>query len=168
MYIANCTRSHFVFNVRVPERRDAFRIDIQSGHQKKFPIELNAAGKEMVIKQLERFGAVPAPDINSTVKRFGGVIYSLTKPISEQQILYANENQLDSAQTRSVEQATRSALAAELANRDNVKGKQQKRIAKSIGIEVLKKEAERGKEERMMDLEITDQANRSASIAGIH
>lgn len=168
MYIANCTRHHFVFHVRVPERRDAFRIDIQSGHQKKFPADLNAAAKENVVKQLERFGAVPAHDINSTIKRFGGIIYSLNKPITEEQIVYANENQLDSAQTRSVEQATRSALAAELANRDNTKGKQQKRIAKTIGIEVLKKDSERGQEEKMMDLEITEQANKSASIAGVH
>lgn len=166
LYIANCTRQNFILNVRVPEGK-VMRIDIPSGHQVHFPTSLNPDAKEHVLHQLHRYGGRPRADVRGKLENFTGIVYSLDKPISEDEIVGANEDQLDAAQTRSVEQATRSALASDLANRESQKGSgRRKRKAKSTGVSVVRKDSERH-EEPMMDIEITDEANQKVKLPGV-
>ncbi len=162
LFIANSTRSRFVLNVRVPEIQKIMRLEIPSGHQCSFPIDMNQGQLDDVLKQLERYGARKRESVHGKLQDFTGLVYSLDKPISADEIKAGNEQQLDAAQDRSVKQATRSALAAELSFRDP-KAKS-KRSAKSVGVEVLKKESARSDEVPMMSLEISENGSQSARL----
>ena len=163
LFVANSTRSRFILNVRVPEINQAIRLDIASGCQRSFPLDLSESQWKDVSEQLARFGARKRSDVHGKLDKFTGLVYSLDKPISEDEIVAAFEDQIDSAQTRSVTQATRSALSADLAWRDknNPKGK---RKASSVKVEVLKKTDGRKRDEPLFDLEISEQGSRSANL----
>jgi len=158
LFIANCTRSRFIFNVRVPESNKLMRLEIPSGQQRTFPMDLNPEQREGVLEQLHRYGARKRADVHGKLENFTGLAYSLDKPLTTDEIVSANEDQLDSAQNRSVEQATRSALAADLNFRD--KGSKNKRTARKVEIEVLQKTDGRSDPTPMMDLSIDETGSR--------
>lgn len=163
LYIANCTRFEHVFNIRVPEVSKLLRIEISSGHQRTFPLDLNKEQTEYVVRQLERYGAKPRAEVHGKLNDFiSGVVYSLDRPLNEDEIVAANEDQIDAAQNRSVRQAVRLAQVAELAVHEGEDGKSKargKRLAKSVEVEVLRKDSKNGQEEPMMGIEFTEQSN---------
>lgn len=154
LFISNCTRSHWALNLRFPEGK-AIRIGIPSGHQRPFPVDLNQEQLENVIGQVEKLGGRPRVDTHGKLNKFTGLIYSTDKPLNEKEIKGAHEDQIDHAQNRSVAQATRSALAADLNWTDEHKPRG-KRRAKTVGVSVSKKDSERGTEVPMMDIEISE------------
>lgn len=162
LYVANCTRSHWCLNINRPEG-GVIRLEIPSGQQRKFPSDLNKEGQEIVIEQIRKFGGQPRAKIHGKLSEFTGIVYATDKPLTEDEIVGANEDQLDHAQNRSVAQATRSAQAADLTVREgnNPKGK---RKAKSTQISVSKKSDERGGEEPMMDIEFTESGDTKAKL----
>ena len=161
LFVANSTRSTFIFNVRVPEIQKVIRLEIPSGQQRSFPLDMTDSQRDGVLSQLLRYGARERKDVHGKLVDFTGLVYSLDKPISENEIRGAHEDQLDAAQERSVEQATRSALASDISHRDksNPKGK---RRPKSTSVEILKKDRDGGREEPMMNLEITEKGAANA------
>lgn len=162
LFIANCTRSRFIFHASIEKGSKARRLDIASGHQEIFPGDLNQEQLAYVVTQLERYGGRKRADIRGKLEKFTGIAYSLDKPLSEDEIIAGNEAQLDAAQNRSVAQATNSALAAERAFRDPKTPK--KRSVKTVGVEVLKKTDARGDEVPMMNIEITENGSTSAKL----
>ncbi len=155
LIIANTTRQNHVYNIRVPEHK-LLRLDVPSGQQRTFPLSLNADQQDFVLRQLERFGAVPRSKVHGKVENFiSGCVFSLDKPLTEEEFKMANEDQLDAAQDRSVKQAVRLVKAADLAHRENnqVRGK---RALKSLEVSVSAKTDKRGGEIPMMDVEIVE------------
>jgi len=162
LYIANCTRGHWNLNINRPEG-GVIRLEIPSGQQRQFPMDPNKEGLEIVVEQIRKFGGQPRSNARGKLNEFTGIVYSTDKPLTEAEIVGANEDQLDHAQNRSVAQATRSAQAADLTVREgnNPKGK---RRAKSTQISVSKKDGERGGEVPMMDIEFTESGDRKAKL----
>jgi len=158
LFIANCTRSNFIFNGRVPESNKTIRLDLPSGTQRSFPIDLNQGQMDGIVEQLRRYGARKRSDVHGKLENFTGLVYSLDKPLTKDEIVSAHEDQLDDAQNRSVSQATRSALASDLNFRD--KGYKGKRTAKAVTMAVLKKTDARTDPEPMMDLTIDESGSR--------
>lgn len=162
LIIANCTRSRFIFHARVPEHDKVRRVEVASGHQEFFPGDLNEEQLKSVVNQLERYGGRNRPEIRGKLKDFTGIAYSLNKPLSESEIVSANEAQLDNAQNRSVAQATNSALAADRAFRDKKSPK--KRTVKSVSVEVLERSDARSDERPMMNIEISENGSTTAKL----
>ncbi len=155
LYLANCTRANHVLNIRVPEGK-LIRLDIPSGQQRQFPVELTAAQKDVVLHQLHRIGAVPRSEVHGKLSNFtSGIVYSLDKPLNEEEIHHANEDNLDAAQDRSVIQAVRTAKSVDLGVREN-NSPRGKRTAKSVGVEIAKKDDGRGQEVHLMGVEIVE------------
>ena len=155
LIIANATRQNHVYNIRVPEHK-LLRLDVPSGQQRTFPLSLNADQQDFVLRQLERFGAVPRSKVHGKVENFiSGCVFSLDKPLTEDEFKMANEDQLDAAQDRSVKQAVRLVKAADLSHREDnsVRGK---RALKSLEVSVSAKTDKRGGEVPMMGVEIIE------------
>lgn len=131
LFIANSTRQEIEINVRIPETSKIFTRKISSGRQAEVE-DLSAAQLEAVVRHLTKYGAVLRSNVRGKVKDFDGIIYSLDKPINENEYHYGNEEVADKAQSRSVTEAFNSALAAERANR-----KGGKRIGKKVEVEFV-------------------------------
>ena len=132
MYIANSSRQDFRFHFRLPESNSTIVEDIPSGQQVEIGKGWSDGALQAMMQQLERYGAREAKEARRGLREFdSGLIYSLDKPVSENEIYYAWEQKLDYNKERAVNQATRSALSADVPHRD--KGKRQ---AKEVGIEV--------------------------------
>ena len=107
LFITNATRQNHVYNIRVPEHK-MLRLDVPSGQQRTFPVQLTSAQEEAVIRQLERYGAVPRAKVHGKLEDFvSGCVFSMDRPLNEDEIKMAHEDQLDAAQDRSVKQAIR-------------------------------------------------------------
>lgn len=155
LIIANTTRQNHVYNIRVPEHK-MLRMDVPSGQQRTFPLSLNQEQREFVLKQLERYGAVPRDKVHGKLENFiSGCVFSLDNPLTEEEFKMANEDQLDAAQDRSVKQAVRLVKAADLSHRENnqVRGK---RALKSLEVSVSAKTDKRGGEVPLMGMEIVE------------
>lgn len=161
LFIANATRANQVLILGVPGMRN-IRMDITSGHQGKFPVDLTSDQRNSVMEQLHRYGAVERRNVHGQVREFTGLVYSFDKPVSEDEIAAGNEEQLDHAQDRSVTQATRSALAADLAHRDQDNRRKGKRKSKKVSVEVLRHED--GIDTPMMGVTIDDEASTRAKL----
>lgn len=162
LIVANTTRSKYLLNVRVPEIHKVVRFEIPSGEQRRFPLEMTSSQRAGVVAQLERYGARTRASVHGKLSSFTGLVYATDKPLTEDEIVSANKDQLDTAQERSVEQATRSGLAADQAWREG-KNRRGRRLAKSTGVEVFKKESAGGKEEPMMSIEVSEQGETKTS-----
>ena len=162
VFIASCTRGTFIFNAKLPENPKIIRVEIPSGHQVVFPIDMNEPQRAELIQQLERYGARERKGSHGKLEKFHGLVYSDEKPMKSDEIIAANVDQLDSAQNRSVEQATRSALAAELPFRDPKD--RRKRTVKTVGIEVLEKTEAGVKERPMMNVQIDETGSRNEKL----
>lgn len=157
MFIANTTRQHHRFAYRLPEGNKVLIAEINSGGQLEIGQDFTPEQISAVVRQLERFGAREAKDARRSLRDFdGGILYSIDKPITRPEIEYAHEQNLDSAQDRSVRQATRAALASD--QRDKKTGK---RLSRATTVEVEEKDdpsnphVDSGKKRRKVKMSVT-------------
>ncbi len=112
--VANTSRQHHRFFYRQPGRMQHSYVDIPSGRQAEIGKHFTAAEKESVISQLQIVGARSKdeidrkPDVN-----FKGLVYSLVKPLTEDQILESAKKVDDGADIVSAQESIKSALGAD-------------------------------------------------------
>ena len=138
LYIANATKQTFRFMHRVPETGKTLVVDIPSGQQRAIGDNWSSAQKDVAIAHIERFGGRAVTDTRITPSDFDGVLYS-HKPIVAERIEQLHGVVVDKQEARSVKEATRSALAFDVANRD----KTGKRRAKVSEVEVEQEQDKR-------------------------
>lgn len=66
-----------------------------------------------LVEQLERFGGREATETHGQMTKFTGLIYSINRVVTENEIAYGHEAVLETAHDRSVATATRAALAVD-------------------------------------------------------
>lgn len=134
LYLANTTKQHWNHCFRPPEATRFHMVQIPSGQQVELGHNWSKDQMEAVIRDLERFGARPVVDANGKMDNFPGLLYSTTKPISEDKIVAGHDAVVEAQEKRSASEATRSALAFDSTTRAN-KGRG-KRLAKVTEVEV--------------------------------
>lgn len=162
LYIANATRQNFRFHFRIPENDKAMILEIPSGQQREVGKGWTDESYQACVSQLEKYGARKAEEAHGALRNFNsGILYS-HKIIKEDEIVYGNEQHLDSAQDRSVTQATRTALAADHNHRDK---RTRKRKAKSVTTEVLKHgDPRKGEDEGLMSITVSEDGARDEKL----
>ncbi len=111
VHIANGTHQNQHFFYRVVEAQTLRKIEIPAGRQQKFPEDFVEGHQlDSLIKQLERFGAVPASEV-SHIEKPRALVYSIDrKPISVGKIDEAREKDEAARQEVSAQQTENAGL----------------------------------------------------------
>lgn len=133
LFIANTTKQDWHHHFRVLETNRPYYTQIPSGSQVELGKDWNAAQTDSVIRQLEKYGARHAVDVNKKIGKFHGLLYRTDKPITENQILTGHDAVVETQEKRSATEATRAVLGFEKSNRDKRSGK---RLAKVTEVEI--------------------------------
>ncbi|WP_455387435.1 hypothetical protein [Petrachloros mirabilis] len=150
IWIANTTRQEHEIQVRLPEMGRVYIAKISSGKQAEIK-DLSPSQEESMIEHIRRFGAVKRQDMHGKVKGFHGLAYSLDKPFKMDEFHYGFEEVLDNAENRSVEQAVRSAMAADLKMRDPNSGD---RLSLSTEVEMVEEKPANEKSRKRMKITV--------------
>lgn len=111
IYIRNTTRQAYEINVRLPEMGRVYMLALHPATTKEIS-DLNGEQLERLITHLNFYGFRNRKDVHGKVDDYHGVLYSLDKPITDDEVLAGYEIVMDKAQDRSVKEATRAALSA--------------------------------------------------------
>lgn len=134
IYLANCTRQHLKHCYRIAESNKLSMIEIDSGHQQVVGEQWNQPQVEAFIKDLERCGFRRAAETSRKLPEFSGFLYSVDKPIVEDNIYQGNEALVEHQEYRSASEATKAALAVDTVNR--APKDKRKRLAKAVEVTV--------------------------------
>ena len=158
LYVANSTRQDMYLHMRLPQLGE-IQPRISSGRQ----IELKDLTEEQMraaIAHITRYGARSRDNLRGKIRDFDGIIYS-DKPITEDEYLMGNEAVLEKAQDRSITEATKAAMGADMIMRNNpLNGKPQRET-------VFKAEQERpvkGKKKVEMEVTVSKDIGRSDKL----
>ncbi len=159
MYIANTSRRHWEVRHYIRATGRNIFVVIPMGHQEEVK-GLTPAEQEELIAHLRRFGAIERPDVHRKQQNFEGLVYSMDRPLREEEYRAGLEEVLDEAQSRSVVEATRSAVAGDEAVKKNTKGK------RMIGDTSVGMEQELGpiKERKRMNVTVSPNVSQSDRI----
>lgn len=111
LYIRNTSAQPFIVNCRIPEMNKVYILELHPRRTETVR-HLNSGQLEALIDHLSRFGGVDRKTLHGRIDDFQGLVYSLDKPISEEEVLAGYEAVADHQQDRAVRQATRAAVAA--------------------------------------------------------
>ena len=157
MFIANTSNRHWeVRHFIYATKRNIF-VAIQSGHQEEVK-GLTVPERDELIAHLRRFGAVERKEIHQKQhQNFEGLVYSMDRTLNEEEYRAGNEEVLDLAQSRSVVEATRSAVAGDEAVKKNTRGK------RMVGDTAVSMEQQEGniKDRKRMSVTITPTVSQS-------
>ena len=85
LYVSNPLLQHYEFNYRIPGKETPRTLRIGAGRQEKFPEQLEGLALADVIRQLERYGAVPESELTLITKP-NALVYRVAKPIQSDAI----------------------------------------------------------------------------------
>lgn len=117
IYLANATRQHLKHCYRLRESSKLSMAEIDSGRQVLVGENWSDSQVEGFIEHLERCGFRRAAETSRKMPEFAGYLYSIGKPVAEDQIHYGNDALIEHQEYRSASEATKSALAFDSANR---------------------------------------------------
>lgn len=122
VHIGNTTKQHAVFMYRLPENPRLFELRIPIGRQERL-LQPNLEGLELdaVVKQLERFGAVPEDRVGRA-KGFVGLTYNLSRPVKAESLEAGVEHNAEVLEQRGHEMRVESAVAMHHAAASAVEG----------------------------------------------
>lgn len=141
VYLANTTKQHFIHHFRLPERHDVLRVTVYSGGQEELGKQWSPSQTQSFIEDLQRYGARHRDEVSGKMDNFTGLLYSTSKPVTEDQIVEGHEAVMDAAAKRSAEEAKKGALGFERSTRNPRKLRE--RTAKVTEVEI-KQESPRG------------------------
>ncbi len=144
IWIANTSRKDWVINVRVPEANQLFIRTISSGRQEEIK-GVSPETVEAIISHLRIYGAQTRAELNKHGKNYEGLAYATDKSFPETIFHYGLEEHLDQAQSRSVVEANRAALAADVA----INNPKRERMTGSTEVEMEQEQALKGAKNRM-------------------
>lgn len=117
MWIANTTRQEFQLEVRLPEMGRIYVAKVSSGKQVEIK-DLSPAQEDYLIAHMERFGGVKRQNLHGKLKEFQGIAFATDKAFKMEEFHYGFEEVMETAQNRSVEEAVKSAMAADMHMRE--------------------------------------------------
>lgn len=88
--VANPTHQHYDFQYRIPGHAKIFSADVKAGRQVRLPVDMDETQLAAVVRQLERYGAVPKNDVESLISP-RALVYSIDRPIPSDTIDEARE-----------------------------------------------------------------------------
>ena len=134
--ISNTTRQKHRFNFRLPGKSQYTYIDIPSGQQKEFGKGFGAGELESLIEQLDSAGARPKEEIHKKADlRFSGLVYSLAKPLKEEEIQSSAEKVIEAKEIISAQESIKSAIGSDAAINEISSGGRRK--SRTTGVEVI-------------------------------
>lgn len=148
IYIGNTTRQEMEVNCRLPGMGRVYNLRVSSGCQAEIR-NLETDQESCLILHLVQFGGIERSDLHGKTKGFQGWVYS-SQPMKMDEFHYGHEIVMDAAETRSVIEASKAALAADMVMRD----KTGKRQSVSTEIEMQEEHPEKGKSARKMRVTI--------------
>ncbi|WP_186211299.1 hypothetical protein [Burkholderia gladioli] len=137
IFIANCTKQHLEHHFRSPEHAGKAQVvHIPSGQQREIAKGSSSAAIEAIVRHLDQFGFQDAARVNVKMSEFSGYLYRVGKPVTENQIIGAHDQLVDTQEHRSAAEATRGALAFDNATREKKGAGRGRRLAKVTEVEV--------------------------------
>lgn len=136
LYIANSTQQTIKLHLRFPEKIRAGIFPVPAGHQIEVPQlakEKSGPVIDAILEQLHNFGARDAKEIKGKLKEFPGIIYSLDKPVSIENIEIGHEAVGEYQDRRAADEAVKSAKGFDMALRDK---NTRRRLTKTTEVEV--------------------------------
>ena len=149
IWIANTTRQTMQIHVRLPEMGRLYVRNISSGKQDEIR-DLSPDQEDKFIRHLMLYGGKKRSELHGTMRGFSGMCYSTDKPFNMDEFHYGLEEVLDAADSRSVTEATKSALAADMAMR----GPDGERLSVSTEIEMVEDRPQKGKKAKAMRITV--------------
>jgi hypothetical protein len=139
LYVSNPSRQQVEFHYRTAITKDTSGpsvVVIPSGGQVEIGHGWTREQMAYVIQQIELGGGGDAALAHGKMGKFTGLLYRVSNPVDEDEIVTANKSVEQDAMERSVAQATRSAVAFDrIANKNQ--GRQKGRLAKSTTVEIV-------------------------------
>lgn len=154
IWVANTTRQELELHVRLPELASPYVYRISSGRQGEIK-DLSPAQEEAFIAHLLRYGGVKRSDLHGKIRGFQGISYAMDKAFKMDEFHYGHEEVLDAAQSRSVEEAVNSALAADMQMRDS----DGNRLSLSTEVEMVQEKPEKGQKPKRMKVTVDPKAS---------
>lgn len=159
IWIANTTRQEMELHIRLPEMGRLFVRKISSGKQDEIK-DLSPDQEATVIDHLSRYGGVSRVNLHGKNSNFQGIAFATDKPFKMDEFHYGFEEVLDAAENRSVTEAVKSALAADMLMRDA----DGTRISKSTEIEMVEEHPEKGKKGKKMKITVDPEIHNSDAV----
>jgi len=154
IYLANTSRKNWMFNFRSKEV-PLFTKSIPSGTQGE--MEVPSAHADKIIASLRQFGAVHRDELSQHSKSFEGLVFSTDKPLQINQFHYGHDELIDQAESRSVVEASKAAMAGDLIlnprNRDRMTGASEAEFEEEVPM--------RGQKKKTMKITVDPEAGRS-------
>lgn len=158
LYVANTSRQDWMFNFRDKDVA-AFVIQVSSGQQTQVD-HIKAEHMDKVITQMKRYGAIHRSELSRHTEKFEGLVYSLDKPISVDQFHYGHDEVMDQAESRSVVEATKAALASDMV----INPRHRERRTLNTQAEFEEETPMRGQKKKTMKITVDANAGRSDNI----
>jgi hypothetical protein len=157
IYLANTSRKDWLFNFRSKEI-PLFTKSIPSGKQDE--IEISSAHADKVIGSLRQFGAIHRDELSQHSKNYEGLVFSTDKPLQINQFHYGHDELIDQAESRSVVEASKAAMAGDLIlnprNRDRMTGSTEAEFEEEVPM--------RGKKKQTMKITVDPAVGRSDKV----
>ena len=138
LFITNTTKQDWDFHYRlgVHTGQSAPHVRIMSGTQREMQ-GLSDGDRQVIIKQLEVYGARDAAESHGALKTFTGILYRVGNPVDSEEILMGHEAVVDTQEKRSIGETQRAALGFDRVVQSLARGGQ--RAAKQTTVEVLER-----------------------------
>ncbi len=159
IWLANTTRHEINYEIRVPEMNRLLLIRISSGRQEEVK-NLMPDQERSVIDHVRRYGGMSRSELHGKIKGYSGFAYSQDKPFNMDEFNYGWEEVLDAAESRSVVEATKAALATDT----NVKSKVNSKSVISTDVELIEENPQDKKRERKMRISIDPNVGQSDKV----
>ncbi len=150
IYIANTTRQEFEIQCRLPEMGRIWSQRISSGKQIEVK-NMSGVQEQYLIAHMQRFGALKRAELHGKITGFQGLAFDTAKPFQMNEFHYGFDEVLDGAESRSVVEATRSALAAAQSMKDKNTNEM---MSMSSEIEIVEEHPDK-KDKRSRKMKIT-------------
>lgn len=140
IHVANDTKQNHILYYRLRggeggQLLGPYTVTIPTGGQVAVGQDWDESNHNFFIQQIERHGAKDMRDLDRSVKRHTGLLYSFDKPVPKERIEEGHSQVVETQKKRSAEEATKAALAYDrVANGLSRRGT--RRNARSTEVEV--------------------------------
>jgi hypothetical protein len=148
LHVANDTKLNWVVQYRLTGGEGGkllgpFILEIPSGQQRTVGAGWSQENEQFFVEQIERHGAIEARELDRTVKRHTGLLYSYDRQIEADRIEEGHSKVVDTQEKRSAEEATKAALGFD--RMANQAGRGKRRMARATEVEVEELHDPRGR-----------------------
>jgi len=110
LYVRNTTRQSFEVNERLPEMGRVYTLALHPKRTVEIK-NLNSEQLDRLIAHFDANGFMNRKNMHGRIEDYSGVIYSLDRPINDDEVVSGYNAVTDRAQDRAVKEATRAAIS---------------------------------------------------------